>query len=251
MRAAILRSLCQPGFLSVPATVGRLVGTTLAVTGAYFRGGVPTHDPALSPLSMLLVDGTNVAAALDVLTKTIEHAGATFLASGLSTVVTDAAGHVLHLLSRGDNSTISKEVRVDVRRVPILTWRWKMVTLPAGGDCRRKAVDDEAGQVYVAFPRFPTSVRSRIIGYVWDTTAPAGTIVQSESSSLVTYVVVRSGAADAGRWLTETRNVYEDYKRIYGEAPTETAGAVSVAIDSNDTRTSAESYLGTILFRAP
>ena len=99
-----------------------------------------------------------------------------------------------------------------------------MVTLPAGGDCRRKALDDEAGQVYVTFHRFPTSVRSRIIGYVWDTNAPAGTIVKSEGSGLVTYVVVRSGAAEVGRWLTESRNVYDDYKRIYGEDPTETVG---------------------------
>ena len=166
------------------------------------------------------------------------------------TVITDGADRVLRLRSRGDNSTISKEIRVDVKTHPVLVWHWKMVALPAGGDCRRRALDDEAGQIYVAFPRFPTSMRSRIIGYVWDTTAPAGTIVQSESSRLVTYVVVRSGAADVGRWLTETRNVYEDYMRIYGEAPTETAGAVSVAIDSNDTRTSAESYLGPILFRA-
>jgi hypothetical protein len=86
---------------------------------------------------------------------------------------------------------------------------------------------------------------------VWDTTAPAGTIVKSESSRLVTYVVVRSGTAELGRWLSETRNVYDDFTRIYGEAPTELVGAVSVAIDSNDTRSSAESYIGAILFRKP
>ena len=63
---------------------------------------------------------------------------------------------------------------------------------------------------------------------------------------MVTYVVVRSGAAGAGRWLSETRNVYDDYTMIYGEGPTETVGAVSVAIDSNDTGTSAESYVGPI-----
>ena len=101
----------------------------------------------------------------------------------------------------------------------------------------------------MAFPRSPTALRSRIIGYVWDTTAPADTIVKSESSSLVTYVVVRSGAAELGRWLTETRNVRDDYLRIYGEAPAEDVGAVSVAIDSNDTRSSAESYVGAIVFR--
>ena len=167
------------------------------------------------------------------------------------TVVTDGSDRVLHLRSRGDNSTINKKITVDVKELPLLVWRWKAVTLPAGGDCRRKTTDDQVAQIYVAFPRFPTAVRSRIIGYVWDTTAPAGTIVKSESSALVTYMVVRSGAAELGRWLTETRNVYDDFRQIYGEAPTEPAGAVSIAIDSNDTRSSAESYIGTILFRKP
>ena len=167
------------------------------------------------------------------------------------TVVTDGSERVLHLKSRGDNSTISKEVKIDVRDLPLLVWRWKAVALPAGGDCRKRATDDQAAQVYVAFPRFPTAARSRIIGYVWDTTAPVGTIAKSESSALVTYVVVRSGTAELGRWLTETRNVYEDFKRIYGEAPTEPIGAISVAIDSNDTRSNAESYVGAISFRKP
>lgn len=167
------------------------------------------------------------------------------------TVVVEASDRVLRLRSRGDNSTISKEIKVDVKEYPLLVWRWKVMVLPAGGDCRRKATDDEAAQIYVSFPRFPTTMRARIIGYVWDTSAPAGTIAKSESSALVTYVVVRSGAAELGRWLTEARNVYDDFKQIYGEAPTEPVGAVSVAIDSNDTRSSAESYIGTILFRKP
>jgi hypothetical protein len=166
-------------------------------------------------------------------------------------VVTDGADRVLRLRSRGDNSTISKESKVDVKKFPLLAWRWKVLTLPAGGDCRRKAADDEAAQVYVSFPRFPAAARSRIIGYVWDTTAPVGTIVKSESSGLVTYVVVRSGPAELGRWSSETRNVYDDFKQIYGEEPGEEVGAVSLAIDSNDTRSSAESYIGAIVFRQP
>jgi Protein of unknown function (DUF3047) len=75
--------------------------------------------------------------------------------------------------------------------------------------------------------------------------------VKSASSSAVTYVVLRSGEAGLGRWHTEMRNVYDDYKRIYGEEPAEELRAVSVAIDSNDTRSRAESYMGEILFRQP
>ena len=43
----------------------------------------------------------------------------------------------------------------------------------------------------------------------------------------------------------------EDFKKIYGETPGEDVGAISLAIDSNDTRSSAESFFGEILFRKP
>lgn len=165
--------------------------------------------------------------------------------------VVDNDGHrVLHLRSQGEGSTISKDIKgkVDLKQTPILEWSWKAVVLPKGGDSRRKATDDQAAQVYVAWPRFPEAVRSRIIGYVWDTTAPVGLVAPSEKTGTVTYIIVRSGTADLGRWVTERRNVVEDFRRIYGEAP-EAPGAVSIAIDSNDTTSSAESFMGSIVFR--
>jgi hypothetical protein len=69
--------------------------------------------------------------------------------------------------------------------------------------------------------------------------------------SPVTYVVVRSGEADVGRWITERRDVYRDYIRIYGEEPAEEARVISVAVDSNDTHSRAESYVGEIRFLRP
>jgi len=91
-------------------------------------------------------------------------------------------------------------------------------------------------------------VRSRIIGYIWDTTAPAGTTVKSQKTGTVTYIVVRSGPAELGKWITERRNVLEDYKRIFGEAP-EDPGVLSFGIDSDDVKRSAESFMGPIVFR--
>jgi hypothetical protein len=164
-------------------------------------------------------------------------------------IVTESPKQVLHLRSQNEGSTISKEIKVDLREFPVLEWRWKVAVLPTGGDSRKKATDDQAAQLYVVFPRFPQAVRSRIIGYVWDSTAPAGTTVRSEKTGTVTYVIVRSGSTGLGTWITETRNVAEDYKRIYGEDPSEPAGAVSISIDSNDTGSSAESYIGEIVFR--
>ncbi|PWU24316.1 MAG: hypothetical protein C5B48_06960 [Candidatus Rokuibacteriota bacterium] len=160
------------------------------------------------------------------------------------------ARRVLRLLSDNDNSTISKRVgKIDVKQYPILQWQWRAIQLPAGGDSRKAATDDQAGQLYVVFPRFPPAVRSRIIGYVWDSSAPAGSIFPSASTHMVTYIVVRSGPADLGKWITETRNVLDDYRRVYGAVPTESVEVVSIGIDSNDTRSKAESYLGEIVFR--
>jgi hypothetical protein len=164
-------------------------------------------------------------------------------------IVAESPVKVLHLKSDKDGSTISKELKVDVKQYPYLTWRWKAVVLPKGGDSRAAATDDQACQVYVTFPRFPTAVRSRVIGYVWDTTAPAGTVVTSPKTSTVTYVVLRSGAAEVGRWLTETRNVLEDFRAIHKEAPSEEVGAVSISIDSNDVKDRAECFVGAITFR--
>lgn len=166
------------------------------------------------------------------------------------TVVDDSATRVLYLKSRGDSSTISKEVKVNLKETPVLEWQWKVVMLPTGGDARNKQTDDQALQLYVAWERFPKLVRSRIIGYIWDSTAPAGSVVKSQKSGLITYVVVRSGTTGLGKWLTEARNVSEDYRRIYGEEPDE-PNAVSIAIDSDDTQSRAEAYVGTIRFRKP
>ncbi len=66
----------------------------------------PVHDPALHPLSMVLVRDGKVVAALDILTKTIVHEGERYTVSGLSTVVTDASergrgyGHRLVVAAR-------------------------------------------------------------------------------------------------------------------------------------------------------
>jgi hypothetical protein len=162
-------------------------------------------------------------------------------------------GHrVLHLKSKIESSAIRRDIRgkVNLKETPILEWSWKAITLPKNGDCRKKGADDQAAQLYIVWPRFPEAVRSQIIGYIWDSTAPAGSIVKSEKTSTVTYVVMRSGAADLGKWITERRNVADDYQKIYG-AQADNPGYISIAIDSDDTVSSAESLFGAILFRAP
>jgi hypothetical protein len=168
------------------------------------------------------------------------------------TVLTEDGRKALRLRSANEGSTLSKDIKgkVNLKETPLLEWSWRVTVLPRGGDSCRRATDDQAAQVFVVWPRFPEAVRSRIIGYVWDTTAAAGTVCKSEKTGTVTYVIVRSGTADLGKWLTERRNVAEDFRQIYGE-DADAPGALAIAVDSNDTNSSAESFVGKILFRRP
>jgi Protein of unknown function (DUF3047) len=167
------------------------------------------------------------------------------------TIEQDTGKRVLHLQSRNEHSTIARDItgKVNLKETPILEWTWKATVLPTGGDLRRKETTDMAAQLYVVWPRFPALLRSRIIGYVWDATTPAGTIMNSQKTGMVTFVVMRSGSKDLGKWLIEHRNVAEDYAKIFGEFPDDPR-AITISIDSNDTHSMAESFMGPIVFRA-
>ena len=167
------------------------------------------------------------------------------------TVEQMAGRRVLHLKSQNEHSTIAREItgKVNLKDTPILEWTWMVTRLPTGGDLRRKETTDMAAQLYVVWPRFPAFLRSRIIGYVWDATTPAATIMNSQKTGTVTFVVMRSGSEELGKWLTERRNVAEDYANIFGEFPDDPR-VITISIDSNDTHSVAESIMGPIIFRA-
>jgi DUF3047 family protein len=168
------------------------------------------------------------------------------------TIVDDDGHRALRMKSANDGLTLNREIKgkVNLRDSPILEWEWKAIVLPRGGNSCKKATDDQAAQVFVVWPRFPEAVRSRIIGYVWDTTQPVGTICKSEKTGMVTYLVVRSGPADLNRWLTEQRNVVEDFKKIYGETPDDPA-VLSIATDSNDTQSTSDAMIGVLRLKSP
>ena len=168
------------------------------------------------------------------------------------TIEQDAGRRVLHIASQDEHSTIAKDItgKVNLQETPILEWSWKTIVLPKGGDLRRKETTDMAAQLYVVWPRFPGMLRSRIIGYVWDTTTPMATTVKSQKTGTVTFVVMRSGPGELGKWLIERRNVLEDYTKIFGEIP-DNPKVITISIDSNDTHSTAESLIGPIIFRSP
>jgi hypothetical protein len=164
-------------------------------------------------------------------------------------VVEDGGRRALRMRSESEHSTIARELTVDLASTPILTWSWKIVSFPTGADLRERATSDATGHLFVIWPRFPEMLRSRLIGYVWEPRAPADAVFASKKTGTVMYVVVRSGTAGTGAWVDERRDVAADYRRIYGGTPPNPP-ALALSIDTNDTRSHAESLVGALAFQA-
>jgi Protein of unknown function (DUF3047) len=155
---------------------------------------------------------------------------------------------VLHLISKENSFGVYKKKQFDIRDLPLLSWRWKVTVLPTGGDVRSKHTDDQAAQVYVLFPKFPAAVNTRLVGYIWENLTPKNLHVTSQKSSNTRYVVLRNHTDPLNQWMDETRDVLQDYRDLFHEEPPEVEG-ITLMIDSDDTKSSAESYFDILQFR--
>ena len=61
-------------------------------------------------------------------------------------------------------------------------------------------------------------------------------------------IVLQSGESRINDWIVEEQNVYEDYKKIFGNEPPMIA-AVGIMTDKDDTKESALSFYGDIVFK--
>lgn len=177
---------------------------------------------------------------------------------GATTVRADADASASGLIRRID---------VDPTRHPLLAWRWKIAGVVAKADATRREGDDYAARIYVAFKYDPDRVswfnRAKYaliklfygeypphagINYVWDNRLAPGTVLPNAYTDRVRMIVVRSGDAEANRWVAEERNVLEDYRRAFGEEPPPVSG-VAIMTDTDDTRSRATAWYGDIVFR--
>jgi hypothetical protein len=157
----------------------------------------------------------------------------------------EADAGCLHLRSNKSSFALERGVDVDPGQLPYLAWTWKVTRIPAGGDFRHPATDDQAAQVLVAF------ADRKVISYIWDSTAPKGILQNASNIPLVhVYAVVcQSGVGDVNRWISENHNVAQDYERAYGKPAPHVKG-LRIQINSQHTGTSAESYFGDVAFRS-
>jgi hypothetical protein len=114
-------------------------------------------------------------------------------------------------------SAIARRTSVDLSKTPILRWQWRVDHIYAGLDGTTKGGDDYAARVYVIHDGGLLPWRTRAINYVWANSQPRGHHWPNAFTDKAMMVAVQSGPpADPTRWISESRNVREDFKRYYG-----------------------------------
>lgn len=164
-------------------------------------------------------------------------------------------------------SGIYKEVEINPKEYPYLSWRWKVENTIKKGDARKKEGDDYPARIYVTFRFNPDKasffekmkygmvkkIRGRYppkgaINYIWANRLSKGKAIDSAYTDRSKMIAVESGTENLNEWLKEKRNIYADYKKLFKEEPPMING-IFLMTDSDNTKESATAYYDDIIFR--
>ena len=183
------------------------------------------------------------------------------------TLVRDNDTVVVKAVAEVSASGLTREIKIDSKEYPIIQWRWKVSNILKKGDVHKKEGDDYPARIYITFEYTPGKVSFfektkyeairllygeypplAAIDYIWESKAPVGTMVPNPYTDRVMMFVVESGSAKLDQWVSEERNVYEDYKKAFKEEPPMISG-VAIMTDTDNTGESTTAYYGDILFK--
>ncbi|WP_108812402.1 DUF3047 domain-containing protein [Sphingorhabdus sp. Alg231-15] len=157
--------------------------------------------------------------------------------------------------ARMSMALFTRPVMVNLTKTPVLCWRWQVDDVVRTANIAKKSGDDQAARIYIGLnlPNSSISLGTRAklalartrggnaipdgaINYVWDNRFPVGTARNNVYTKQAKIIVAQSGAAQAGTWVNERRNLAADIQKQF---KTSKAKVTSIAI-SSDTDNSGE-----------
>lgn len=161
-----------------------------------------------------------------------------------------------------------------------LQWRWRLDQALSGGqrpaDLRRKDGDDAALKVCVMFDhaleRVPFGERTLLrvarsvtgenlpaatVCYLWDPLQASATTAANPYSRRVRYVVVQGTGAPLQQWMSESRDVAQDFLALFGDelpagsakTAVPTVSAVVIGADSDNTQARSNGWVAQLQWR--
>ncbi len=154
---------------------------------------------------------------------------------------------VISATGEGSSSGLARWVEIDPDDCPTIDWSWRVDALPERADLATRDREDVAASLFLAFGD-PGSLSSPkpvpTIRYVWATAAnPVGEVIDSPYfPGTLRSIVVRSGADALGTWVSEQRDLREDYRLAFGVAPPEPIQAFALYTDNDHLEEPVQAY---------
>jgi len=181
--------------------------------------------------------------------------------------VTDAGVTVIEANSADSASALMHDGNIDLEQTPMLSWRWKVEHAIPSADNTVAALEDSPARLILVFDgdksRLSLGERTTIhlakavggqelpyatLMYIWSNNAPVGSVIPNPHTDRIQMIVTAGGDATLGNWQNFSRNVTEDYQRVFHEKPGKLL-AYGILTDSDNTHASAHAWYGDIRFK--
>ncbi len=129
---------------------------------------------------------------------------------------------------------------INLKKTPIIRWRWRATVLPPGADGRDPKKDDQVIGLYVSSGN---KIRQQSIAYRWETETPVGsegTIRYANLFAVKWFTLRNETYADGETFFIEERNVAEDFKKTFGAIPDQIGLGISCNSQYTDSRSVAQ-----------
>jgi hypothetical protein len=137
---------------------------------------------------------------------------------------------------------------IQLSKTPVLSWDWRVHTLPTGANEFSEKNNDTAASIYVVWG-FNALRVPRVVRYTWSSSQDVGRTA-ARNMNMQQIVVVASGEKNLGRWITFERDIVADYEQFFrGKAPQRPV-AILILSDADDTNSIAKADYGRILLKS-
>ena len=173
-------------------------------------------------------------------------------------LIDQGADRVIEANSDRSASMLRRTINLDTCDGPKVRFSWQVKSLIDGADLTRTDGEDAPVRVILAFDgdHNRLSLRNQALFdtaelltgerppyatlmYVWDNKAVPGSVIVNPRTDRIRDVVLESGPARLGQWLSYERDIVADYKRAFGEEPGRLIG-MAVMTDSDNTASQAQ-----------
>ncbi len=171
----------------------------------------------------------------------------------------------IHASGQGVSAGLRHALRADPAVQRVLRWQWRVDDIHPGMSVGDSDTDDSPARLVVAFDgdlaqltpaeRAFYDLVELVTGqqlpyatlmYVWDAQLAPEQAVAYARSRRIQYIVVESGPARAGQWLSYERNVDDDFRRVFGHAPPGGITSLGLLTDSDDLKVDVDAWYADI-----